>query len=79
MTGGKRRRGTACVSRLQTRELKSTQQVEMLFDLLPPHDPQVPVDGGKWTAVDIFSFFCLCSETIRGPFGVWEWSSQLCT
>lgn len=56
MTGGEGRRGTACVSHLQTRELKSTHQVKTLFDLLPPHDPQVPVED-KWMTGDIFYFF----------------------
>lgn len=56
MAGGERRQGTACVSHLQTWELKSTHQVKMLFDLLPLHDPEVPVDG-KWTTGEILLLF----------------------
>lgn len=55
MTGREGRQGTACVSHLQTRELKSTHQVKTLFDLLPPHHPQVPVED-KWMNGDIFYF-----------------------
>lgn len=56
MTGREGRQGTVCVSHLQTRELKSTHQVKTLFDLLPPHHPQVPVED-KWMNGDIFYYF----------------------
>lgn len=47
--------------------LKSTHQVKILFDLLPPCDPDVPVDG-KWRAGDFFffAFFRRRCETSRG-------------
>lgn len=61
MTAGEWRRGTACVSHLQTRELKSTHQVKMPFDLLPPHDPRVP--GRPVT------FFCFFSAGVLKPAG----------
>lgn len=53
MAGREWRRGTAYILRLQTRELKSTHEVKMLFDLLPPCDPQVPAEV-KWMMVTFF-------------------------
>lgn len=63
MADGEQRRGIACISHLQTQELKSTHQVKMLFDLLPPHDPLVPVDRKRMVSDTFLAFSTVWSET----------------